>query len=138
MARPPVHVIRMGLIKASIWRSQTRVGERHNVTLHRLYKNGEAWKESGQFGRDDLLLAAKVFDWCILGSCRQVEMNTRTGLWRAALGMRRWPAACHRLRPERAPSVGCCLGAGISHPLSVELQSAHGQCCCNRYCQIRN
>lgn len=62
MSQRPVHVIRMGLIKAAIWRKQTRAGERHDVTLHRLYKNGEQWKESGQFGRDDLLLASKVLD----------------------------------------------------------------------------
>ena len=62
MSRPPVHEIRLGLIKASIWRNQTKAGERFNVTLCRLYKNGEVWKESGHFGRDDLLLTAKVLD----------------------------------------------------------------------------
>ena len=60
MSRPPVHEIRLGLIKASIWRNQTKSGERHNVAVARLYKNGDTWKESGHFGRDDLLLVAKV------------------------------------------------------------------------------
>ena len=64
MSQPPVHVIRLGLIKASIWRKQTKSGERHNVTVARLYKNGDVWKESGCFGRDDLLLVAKVSDLC--------------------------------------------------------------------------
>jgi hypothetical protein len=62
MSRAPVHEIRLGLIKASIWRNQTKSGERHNVTVARLYKNGDTWKESGHFGRDDLLLVAKVVD----------------------------------------------------------------------------
>ena len=62
MSRAPVHDIRLGLIKASIWRNQTKSGERHNVTITRLYKNGDTWKESGHFGRDDLLLVAKVAD----------------------------------------------------------------------------
>ena len=58
----PVHEIRLGLIKAAIWHNLTRAGERHNVTLTRLYRNGDTWKESNHFGRDDLLLAAKVLD----------------------------------------------------------------------------
>ena len=58
----PVHEVRLGLIKAAIWHNLTRVGERHNVTLTRLYRNGDVWKESTHFGRDDLLLAAKVLD----------------------------------------------------------------------------
>ena len=62
MSRVPVHEIRLGLIKASIWRNQTKSGERHNVTVSRLYKNGDVWKESNHFGRDDLLLVAKVAD----------------------------------------------------------------------------
>jgi hypothetical protein len=62
MSRAPIHEIRFGLIKASIWRNQTKSGERHNVTVARLYKNGDTWKESGHFGRDDLLLVAKVVD----------------------------------------------------------------------------
>lgn len=62
MAKPPVHEIRLGLIKASVWRNQTKSGERHNVTLSRLYRNGDVWKESAHFGRDDLLVAAKALD----------------------------------------------------------------------------
>lgn len=58
----PVHEIRFGLIKAAIWHNMTRSGERYNVTLTRLYRNGDLWKESTHFGRDDLLVAAKVLD----------------------------------------------------------------------------
>ncbi len=62
MSRPPVHVIRYGLIKACIWQNQTRSGDRFSITINRLYKNGDQWKESQRFGRDDLLLVAKVAD----------------------------------------------------------------------------
>lgn len=62
MSQAPVHVIRFGLVKASIWRNETKSGERHNVTVSRLYRNGDIWKESSHFGRDDLLVVAKVMD----------------------------------------------------------------------------
>ena len=58
----PTHMIRLGMIKASIWRNQTKSGDRHSVSLVRLYRNGDLWKESTRFGRDDLQLAAKVLD----------------------------------------------------------------------------
>jgi hypothetical protein len=61
-ATKPLHEIRFGLIKASIWANMTKAGERYNVSVVRLYKNGDSWVESKQFGRDDLLLASKVLD----------------------------------------------------------------------------
>ncbi len=58
----PAHTIRFGYIKASIWRNHTKSGERHSVSIVRLYRNGDVWKESTRFGRDDLPLVAKVSD----------------------------------------------------------------------------
>ena len=58
----PVHEIRFGAIKASIWENQTESGVRHNVTLSRLYRDGDSWKRSEAFGRDDLPLVVKVAD----------------------------------------------------------------------------
>ncbi len=60
MSRPPVHIIRMGFIKASVWKNDTKVGIRHAVTITRLFKNGDVWQESSRFGRDDLPLVSKV------------------------------------------------------------------------------
>lgn len=60
MSKPPAHVIRYGLIKACIWQNSTADGMRFSVTVTRLYKNGDQWKESQRFGRDDLLLVSKV------------------------------------------------------------------------------
>ncbi len=78
MSKKPIYEVRMGLIKASVWKNQTRSGERHNVTVSRLYKNGDVWKESTHFGRDDLLLLAKVLNeahsW-IMCSSNQSEVS---------------------------------------------------------------
>ncbi|MBI1315019.1 hypothetical protein GC176_27325 [bacterium] len=56
----PVHEIRMGRIRAAIWANETEKGVRHNVTITRLYKDGDDWKDSPSYGRDDLLLVSKV------------------------------------------------------------------------------
>lgn len=58
----PVHELRLGRIRAAIWQNDTENGPRHNVTVTRLYKDGEEWKDSSSFGRDDLPLVAKVCD----------------------------------------------------------------------------
>ena len=58
----PVHEIRLGRIKAVIWANETSEGTRNSVQIRRLYKDGDDWKESDSFGRDDLPLVAKVAD----------------------------------------------------------------------------
>jgi hypothetical protein len=58
----PAHEIRLGRIKATIWANDSENGIRHNVTLTRIYKEGEEWKKSGSFGREDLPLVMKVAD----------------------------------------------------------------------------
>ena len=79
--KTPVHTIRFGLIKASIWRNQTKSGDRHVVTVVRLFRNGDVWQESTRFGRDDLPLVSKVMDlahsW-IFGESGQREVEVAT------------------------------------------------------------
>lgn len=58
----PVHEIRLGSVKAVIWENPTKHGPRHNVSLVRLYKDGEHWKQTESFGRDELPLVCKVAD----------------------------------------------------------------------------
>jgi len=61
--KKPVHELRLGLIKAAIW--ENTVGDnllRYNVTFARIYKTETEWKASDAFGRDDLLVLAKVAD----------------------------------------------------------------------------
>ena len=40
----PVHEVRLGAIKAAIWRNDTSVGARHNVTFSRLFREAEQWR----------------------------------------------------------------------------------------------
>ena len=58
----PVHECRLGSVKAAIWENQTENGTRFNVTVSRIYKDGEKWQSTESFGRDDLLLLGKVVD----------------------------------------------------------------------------
>ncbi len=54
MASQPAQEFRLGLIKACIWRKRTRAGVKYAVTVHRLYRNGDEWKQSSRFSRDDV------------------------------------------------------------------------------------
>jgi len=67
----PIHEVRLGLIKAAVWRNETETGVRYNATLSRLYRDGEQWKSTESFGRDDLLLVAKVADLTHSWICAQ-------------------------------------------------------------------
>ena len=58
----PVHEVRLGAIKAAVWKNSTENGARYNTTFSRLYKDGDEWKNTDSFGRDDLLVVAKVSD----------------------------------------------------------------------------
>jgi hypothetical protein len=69
----PVHDIRLGAIKAAIWANQTPKGTRYSVTLTRLYKDGEQWKRSESFGRDDLPLIEKVVNQAYLWICSTIQ-----------------------------------------------------------------
>ena len=63
MANPkPVSEVRIGGVKAAIWPNGTDGRTRHNVTFSRLYKDGDEWKNTQSFSRNDLLLLAKVAD----------------------------------------------------------------------------
>ena len=77
MASPknkPVHEVRLGAVKAAHWRSDS--GVRFNVTITRLFKDGEDWKNTDSFGRDNLLLVAKVADLAHTWICeQQVQEN---------------------------------------------------------------
>ena len=69
----PVHQVRLGFVKASIWENTVGEGTRHSVTLARIYKerDGDQWKTTESFQRDDLLLVAKVADCAHTWICEQ-------------------------------------------------------------------
>lgn len=61
--RKPAHEVKLGKIRAAIWAN----GNGHdevwfNVTVTRLYKDEEGWKDSSAFRRDDLPIVSKVMD----------------------------------------------------------------------------
>jgi hypothetical protein len=63
----PVHKIRHGSVSASIWQQETEKGSLFNVTFQRSYKQGDTWKNSSSFGRNNLLvvslIAARAYEW---------------------------------------------------------------------------
>ena len=67
----PIHEVRLGFIKAAVWKNETEAGVRYNVTFSRLYKDGDQWSSTESFGRDDLLLLAKVADQTHSWICAQ-------------------------------------------------------------------
>lgn len=50
----------MGSTLAAIWANESENGTRYSVTFSRLYKDGDSWKRSESFGREDLLTLAKI------------------------------------------------------------------------------
>ncbi len=59
----PADEIRFGRVKATISMNTTEDGQsRYSVVFSCLYREGEQWKTTHSFGRNDLLLLAKVAD----------------------------------------------------------------------------
>lgn len=59
----PIHEIRLGHIRVSIWANEnSRQNVWFNVSIVRSYRDGEAWRTTSSFGRDDLPLVAKAAD----------------------------------------------------------------------------
>lgn len=71
----PIHEVRLGLMKAAVWKNETDTGVRFNVTVCRLYKEDgkDGWQRSDSYGRDDLLLLAKVLDQAHSWICAQSQ-----------------------------------------------------------------
>jgi hypothetical protein len=59
----PAHVVRLGLVRASVWLNQTEQGPRYNVSVSRLYMGADQrWHSTASFGLKDLLPLAKAID----------------------------------------------------------------------------
>ena len=58
----PAKEIRRGLIKVRIWQRKSRNGVRYSLSVVRLFRNGDQWKESTRLGRDDIPLVRLVLD----------------------------------------------------------------------------
>jgi len=59
----PTATVRIGAVKAAIWENQAGERTRYNVTFSKRYRDAEGqWKTTHSFGRNDLLVLAKVAD----------------------------------------------------------------------------
>ena len=60
----PITEIRIGKVKAAVWKNtQEETGKvYYSVSLSKLYRKNDEWKETSSFSRDDLPLLAKVAD----------------------------------------------------------------------------
>ena len=75
----PAQTIRYGRLKATIWRQESDKGPWYSVVLTRTYRDQAGnWQSSGSFGRDDLLLLAKLADQAHSWIYRQMATDTAT------------------------------------------------------------
>ena len=59
----PTTEIRRGLIKVRIWQRRSKNnGVRYSLSVVRLFRNGDQWKESTRLGRDDIPLVRLLLD----------------------------------------------------------------------------
>ncbi|MCA9010572.1 MAG: hypothetical protein KDB01_12540 [Planctomycetaceae bacterium] len=75
MPAKPVHEIRRGLIVVRIWMRSARQQTRYTTSALRLFRNGEAWKESSRFGPKDIPLLRLLLDEAHLWILRQRTLN---------------------------------------------------------------
>lgn len=76
MPAKPIFELRRGLIKVRIWRKRTKAGLRHTVTIIRLFKDGDIWKESSRLGRDDIPLVRLLLDQAYVWIYQQSHSET--------------------------------------------------------------
>ena len=56
----PIHEIRLGHIRAAIWPNETEGRIWYGVSIVRRYRNGQEWKDTTSFNRDDLPVVAQI------------------------------------------------------------------------------
>lgn len=68
--RSYVHVIRRGLIRVRVCVATKKAGTHYSLSIGRLYRNGDQWKESKRYGRDDIPVVRLALDdaygWILL------------------------------------------------------------------------
>lgn len=77
----PAHEIRLGTIKATIWKQPgTNKKVYYNVTVARIFKDGDEWKTTQSFGRDDLpkleLCIKKAYEWILTAGSSDDEKES--------------------------------------------------------------
>lgn len=81
----PAQEFRLGRIRAAVWLNQNGQGDAwYSVTVTRSYKDGDEWKDTTSYRRDDLPLVAKAADlafawiWNQTGNSRPKSAPTET------------------------------------------------------------
>lgn len=73
----PIHRIQLKTIAAAVFANESDEGKTYyNVQFDRSYRDGEQWKHTKSFGRDDLLLLSKIADMAHTW-IHQQEANSR-------------------------------------------------------------
>ena len=71
---------RYGLIKSVVAIRKTKGVVRYTVSVVRLYRNGDQWKESTRFGPDDIpvmrLVLDKAYGWILLQKQAAVDAQS--------------------------------------------------------------
>ena len=75
-SKKPVHSIRLSANEVAIWANPNDAGViYYNATFSRTYKDGEEFKNTDSFGRDDLLVVAKLADLAHTWICEQIAKD---------------------------------------------------------------
>jgi hypothetical protein len=73
----PAAELRIGRITATIWRNRTQDDKPfYSVQLNRIFRTDDGWQRTPSFGRDDLLVVAKLAD---LAHTRVPELQAAAG-----------------------------------------------------------
>ena len=66
-SQKPLHEIKVGRIRATVWPNENEQRSWFTVTVTRSYRDGEVWKTTTSFNRDELPLVAKAaemaYEW---------------------------------------------------------------------------
>jgi hypothetical protein len=72
----PVHELRFGRVRCSVWENPSESGPWYSVKLTRLYKTDDGWRASPGLNRDDLLPAAKLCEEAALWIARRQQQRS--------------------------------------------------------------
>ena len=73
----PAHEIRFGRLKATIWRQESDKGPWFSVVLTRSYQDEKKdWHSASSFGKDDLLVIAKMVDLAHTWICDELSKGS--------------------------------------------------------------
>jgi hypothetical protein len=70
----PVHEIRVGAVRATVWEASAVEGPRYRISIARVKRPGEFDFRADRFDPEDLPLVAEAMDLAHLWICEQAEL----------------------------------------------------------------